>query len=105
MRRMLVFFNLKSGTDVAAYEAWAKDVDIPTVRNLPSVSGFTVHKCSEALGDAQMPHDYVEIIDVNDVDGFFQDISTEEMKAVAAQFSEFTDDPVFVWTDPVETAN
>lgn len=102
MRRMLVFFTLKDGADVTAYEKWARDVDVPTVRNLPSVSSFSVHKCAEALGDAAMPHDYVEIIDINDVDQFFADIGTEAMKAVAAQFAEFTDNPVFVWADPVE---
>lgn len=102
MRRMLVFFSLKNDADVGAYEEWARTVDIPTVRSLPSVAGFTVHKCAEVLGDAKMPHDYVEIIDVSDVDRFFEDISTDAMKAVAAQFAEYTDDPVFVWTDPVE---
>lgn len=102
MRRLFVFFKLKSGTDVAAYETWARDVDIPTVRALPSVAGFTVHKCVEALADARPPHDYVEIIDVADVDQFYQDIGTDQMKAVSEQFGGFTDNPVFVWTDPVE---
>lgn len=102
MRRMLVFFTLKDGVDVAAYERWARDVDIPTVRNLPSVAGFSVQKSAEALGGAKPPHDYVEIIDVKDVDGFFEDIATDTMKAVASRFAEFADSPVFVWTDPVE---
>ncbi len=103
MRRLLVFFKLQDGADVAAYEAWAREVDIPTVRALDSVDGFTVHKCVEALGEAAIPHDYMEIIDVNDVDRFYEEIGTEAMQAVAGQFQQYADNPVFVWTDPVDT--
>ena len=42
MATVLVLFNLKAGTDVAAYEKWAREKDLPTVRGLGSVNGFDV---------------------------------------------------------------
>ncbi len=100
MPRIVVLFNLKPDADASAYEDWARNADIPTVNGLPSVSGFTVHRSTGLLGsDAPSPYQYVEILDVTSMDRLFQDISTEAMQAIAAQFRDFADNPQFIVTE------
>lgn len=103
MARIVVLFNLRSDADMDAYEAWARSTDLPTVRALPSVSGFTVHPTRALLGSAAPPpYQYVEIIDVADMDRFGQDIAGQTMQRVAAEFQEFADKPVFMLTGSLD---
>jgi len=97
MAKLIVLFNLKPSADAAEYEAWAKSTDLPIVRDLPSVSRFDVHKVEGLFGnDAPAPYQYVEVIDVNDLELFGQDVATDKMRNVAGQFREFADNPVFM---------
>jgi REDY-like protein HapK len=98
--RIIVLFNLKPGVDVAAYEAWAKTADIPGVNALGSVDAFTVHRATGLFGsDAASPYQYIEVIDINGMDGFIGDISTEAFQAAAAPFQGFADNPQFILTE------
>ncbi|MFM7294769.1 MAG: hypothetical protein ACKO1K_08165 [Burkholderiales bacterium] len=100
MATILVLFNLKPGTDVAAYEAWAKSSDIPLVRTLGSVSGFEVLRTKMLLGsDAKPPYQYAEVITVPDLDAFFKDVGTDAVQAGAKQFQGFADSPMFIACD------
>jgi hypothetical protein len=97
--RIICLFNLKSDADVAAYEKWAREADIPTVNALPSVNGFTVHRATGLFGsDAPSPYQYVEVIDIKGMDDFVGDISTEAFQAAAAPFQAFADNPQFILT-------
>ena len=42
MTTIIVLFNLKSGVSRSAYEAWAKETDLKTVRALNSIDRFDV---------------------------------------------------------------
>lgn len=98
--RIIVLFNLKEGADVAAYERWAKNVDLPGVNALRSVDKFTVHRATALFGsDAPSPYQYVEVIDIKAMDGFVGDISTEAFQAAAAPFRDFADNPQFILTE------
>jgi len=98
--KIVVLFNLQGDADVAAYEAWARNTDIPTVRGLNSTSGFDVLRCTGMLGsDDQPPYQYVEIIDVDDMDIFGEEVSTEAMQKVAGEFQAFADNPAFILTE------
>ncbi len=99
--RIIVLFNLKPGVSVADYEDWAKTRDIPGVNALDSVDGFTIHKATGVFGDdsAKLPYDYFEIIDINEMDGFVVDISTDEFQAAAAPFQDYADNPQFILTE------
>lgn len=102
MSRLVVMFNLKSDADRQTYENWAAATDLPVVRKLPSVDGFTLHRVSGLFGtDDPAPYQYVEIIDINDLDNFGADVSTATMQKVAAEFRSFADAPVFMLTDEV----
>ncbi len=100
MPRIVVLFNLKPGIDPGAYERWARTVDAPTVSGLPSVSGFTVHRATGILGsDQRSPYGYVEVLDVRSMEGLIEDIGTEAMQAIAADFQGFADNPLFIVTE------
>ncbi len=100
MTRVIVMFNLKPGIQPEQYEAWARSVDIPTVRQLAGVAGFTVHRSTGLLvGDGEAPYDYTEILDIEDMEAFLQTLGTEEMQTVAGEFQSMALDPVFVQTE------
>ena len=96
MAHVIVLFNLRNSTDVAAYESWARTTDLPTVNSLPSVNKFTVLKVRGTFSGEPSPYQYVEIIDVADMDQLTKDVSTDVMKEIANQFQEFADNPTFI---------
>lgn len=98
--RIIVLFNLKNGVDRGAYEEWARTRDIPGVRSLPSVEDFQVHRANGVFGsDARPPYEYFEVIDINGVDAFVDDVSSEKVQKVAAEFQQFANNPIFVTTE------
>jgi hypothetical protein len=99
--RIIVLFNLKPDVTPADYEEWARTRDIPGVRSLPSIDDFTVLRTTGLLGsEAKAPYEYVEIIEVADMDGFWTDIATEASQAVATEFRQWLgSEPVFMLTE------
>lgn len=103
MSKLVVLFNLRSDADRAAYENWAQTTDLPIVRQLPSVDSFNVQVVAGLFGsDAPAPYEYVEIIDINSLEQFGADVSTEKMGRVAGEFQGFADNPVFMLTNNLE---
>jgi len=99
--KIVVLFNLRDGVDVSAYEEWARTTDIPTVRGLGSTSGFDVLRCTGLLGTVDAPpYAYVELIDVDDMDLFGEEVATETMQKVAGEFQAFAD-PIFILTEAI----
>lgn len=89
---LLATFTLKPGISVETYESWAKTTDMPTVRGLPSIDGFRVFRITGAFGsEASPPFGYAELIEVNDMDRFLEDIATPAMEAIAAEFGGMVD--------------
>ena len=104
MTTLIVLFNLKDGVDAAAYEQWAQSTDLPTVRNLDSCDRFDVYRGTGMLGsDAAPAYEYVEMIEVNDMARFGEEVSTETMKKVAGEFKGFADKPMFIVTQRLGT--
>jgi hypothetical protein len=98
--RIIVLFNLKPGVDIAAYEKWAKEVDFPGVNALGSVDRFTVHRATGLFGsDEPTPYQYIEVIDINGMDGFVTDIMADAFQSAAAPFRGFADNPQFILTE------
>ncbi|MEO7385338.1 MAG: REDY-like protein HapK [Gammaproteobacteria bacterium] len=105
METLIVLFKLKPGTDVAAYEAWARSTDLPIVRQLPSVHSFEVFRTKGLFGSGiPAPYDYVEMIGIHDLTGFGTDVKSEVMSRVAGEFRQFADNPVFMVSNTISTA-
>ncbi|WAC71985.1 hypothetical protein OU995_20750 [Roseateles sp. SL47] len=99
--RLIVLFNLKPGRSLKDYEHWALTTDLPTVKALRSIADFSVYRFSGMLGsDATPPYQYIEIIDIKDMESFGKDVQSETMTRVAAEFQTWAD-PVFLVTEPV----
>lgn len=97
MSTIVVLFNLKEGADISAYEAWAVNTDLKTVRNLNSIDRFEVFKTTGVLGkDTAAPYEYIEILEVNDMDTFGKEVGTDTMRKVAGEFQAFADNPIFI---------
>ena len=101
MPHIVVLFNLASDADVSAYEQWARTTDLPTVNGLASVDEFSVLRTESMFGGGKPPYQYGEIIRVNDMDRFGEEVATETMKKVASQFREFADNPRFIVCSPI----
>lgn len=100
MMRIICLFKLKPGVDIATYEEWARTRDIPAVRALGSIRGFTIHKATGLFGsEAPAPYDYIEVIDVETLDGFVADVSTPAFQEAAAPFRDYADNPHFILTE------
>lgn len=103
MTTLIVLFNLKPDADVQAYETWAKTTDLPIVRKLPSIVSFNVYRSSGVLGsDADAPYQYVEVLEVTDMEQFGADVGTDVMAKVAGEFRSFADSPTFMLTGSIE---
>ena len=99
MTTIVVLFNLKPGVDRAAYERWARETDLPIVNELRSVDSFEVLRTAGLLSGGAAPYDYVEIIRVNDMPAFGQDVASATVQRVAAEYREFADAPLFIQTE------
>jgi len=101
MTTLIVLFNLKDATQRAAYEKWAREVDLPSAGALPSVDKFEVLKASGLLTGGPSPYEYVEILRINDMAQLGTDVGTPTMQQVSAQFQAFADNPLFILTQPL----
>ena len=102
MPSLVVLFNLRDGIDADTYEAWARETDVPGVSALGSVDRFDVLRARGLLmSDDAPPYQYVEVIEVNDLDAFGQDMQSETVKKTAAEFQQFADAPVFILMDAI----
>jgi len=100
MPSIVVLFNLKDEAAQASYEQWAQSTDVPTVKGLGSIDDFRVYRMNEVMGTGEKPpYQYCEIVEVNDMAKFGEEISTETMQKVAAEFQEFADNPMFIVSD------
>lgn len=100
MTCIIVLVKLKPGKNAADYEKWAKETDLPTVNALPSVGRFDLLRTTGLLTGGKAPCDYVEIIDITDMEQFGKDTGTDAMGAIAAEFQEWAD-PTFILTEKV----
>ena len=103
MTNLVVLFNLKEGVDPAEYEAWAQSTDLPIVRGLASIEGFSIYRTTGLLGsDENPPYQYVEFIDIGDMARFGEEVAAETMQRVAAEFQERADNPLFISAESIE---
>ena len=103
MKTLIVLFNLKEGVSAADYETFAKDLDIPTVKSLQSVSEFQVFKSLGIFGsDATPPYQYVEMIHFDSIENLVSDMGKEpKMSEIPAKFQEMADNPIFIVSEAI----
>ena len=103
MTQLIVLFNLKDGVEPSAYEAWAKSTDLPIVRGLASIKNFSIYRASGQLGSEETPpYQYIEVISIGDMARFGDEVGSETMQKVAAEFQEHADEPLFLIAESIE---
>lgn len=95
MTRMVVLFNLREGVNVEDYERWAREQDAVAVRGLPSIDDFRIIRIAGAMS-GESPYQYVELVQINDMDQFAQDVAGEEMTRIAGEFQRWAENPTFI---------
>ncbi len=94
---VIVLFNLKEGVDPAEYQSWARSRDLVEVNRLPSVDRFRVLRSVGLLGGPDdPPYQYVEVIEVNSMEKFGEDLQSAVVGELAAEFGRFAANPVFM---------
>lgn len=94
--RLIALITLKAGADRAAFEAMARTRAAPGLGALVSVTDLDMLRTTGVLEtDAALPCDYVEIIDVTDVDEFLKDSG----EAVGGALGEFVEEMVTIRTE------
>ena len=98
MAALIVLFNLKPGVTEADYEAFARDLDVPTVKGLRSVSEFRVFRLDGVMGtENAAPYRYVEVIDFESMEALGADMAaTAAMAQIQSRFAELADSAVFM---------
>jgi hypothetical protein len=71
-----VFFlsRLHEGADPAEYERWVRDVDLPVARAIPAVRSYDVVRLDGALRDGEVPYDYIEVLEVSDLETYKREL-------------------------------
>ncbi|MGB1876686.1 MAG: hypothetical protein ACPHGY_07150 [Rhodospirillaceae bacterium] len=99
---LVVMFNLKDGVSEAEYEAWAKAADLPTVRGHKGVDGFDLFRANNLFRtEDAAPFRYIEVIHINDLEQFNQDVATDVQKPISEKFREIADSPVAMLCDEI----
>jgi len=74
-RTRVIFFNrLVEGVAGADYEHWVVDKDYPTARSIPSIISYEVVRVEGPLRDQGLDYDYIEIVEVTDIDAYRSDL-------------------------------
>lgn len=99
---LIVLFNLKTGVSPEDYERFANEMDIPTVKRLHSVDNFRVFRSTGLFGaEGPAPYQYVEMIEVNSLEGLIADVGNPEVGKVVAAFRDYAENPVFIMSDEI----
>ncbi len=102
MPKVFAFYSLKPGVSKEDFEEWSRDVDQKTMIQQPGVRRFEVYRVNGAIaGDASF--DFVEDIDVDDLDEWRSMTEREEVQPLIAPFEEMVqaDQMVMVFADKV----
>jgi hypothetical protein len=87
---VIVLTKLKDGVNAEAYEQWVRTGDYPIARAQGAISSYEVYKASERLlaDTADLPYDYIEVIDVTDVAEYLAAAGTPEMQQMLGEWGE-----------------
>jgi hypothetical protein len=101
----VVFFlnKLRDGVSRESYEQWVRAVDYPTARALKTITSYVVAKTPTTLEGAPSPHDYIERVEVTEIDAYRQELANAEgMDEFFEQWSAHVGESVAVFGEEIE---
>ena len=85
----VVFFlnRLRPGVRGEDYERWVREVDYPTARALSTIRSYVVARAEATLEGQPSPYDYVERVEITDVDDYRRELADPSMGDFSRQWS------------------
>ena len=104
MSAIIITYRLKNEVKPADFEAWVKEHDHPTMRELARVHRFETYRVTGLLmGEGQPSCSYVEIFEVPDLAGFTgTDLASSAVQNILSQFTGFVSMPEFLVAEAVD---
>lgn len=85
--------RLKSGVAATDYETWVRDFDYDKARELPSIRSYGVYRMQDSFLDQEsLPFDYLEVIEVTDLEAYRRELSEHAAaQAIAQEWGNFVE--------------
>lgn len=99
----VVFFlnKLRSGVKGEDYERWVRDVDYPTARSLDTIKSYVVAKMDATLDGNPSPYDYVERVEITNIDDYRKELADPKMGDFAEQWSALIGESIAVFGEEI----
>ena len=103
MARRVFFLNrLHEHTDPAEYEAWIRRIDYPVARAQEAIRSYTVTRIEGTLDGGESPYDYLEVIEITDLDAYRALGRKPEFEQLLREWSAFVAEAVIVHGEEIE---
>jgi REDY-like protein HapK len=106
MAQRVFFLNrLKDGVDPADYEGFVRDVDYPFARSLPTIRSYVVTRLDGLFSGGEAPYDYLEVVEITELDEYRRSLDPAGDPAVAAfveEWSTFVGESLVVYGEVLE---
>jgi hypothetical protein len=85
----VVFFlnKLRTGVRYEDYERWVREVDYPTARALTTIRSYVVTRTEATLEGDPSPYDYVERVEIVNIDDYRRQLADPSMADFSRQWS------------------
>lgn len=99
----VVFFlnKLRAGVPGEDYERWVREVDYPTARSLDTITSYVVARMTATLDGTSPPYDYIERVEITDIDDYRQELSDPKLGDFAQQWSGFVGESLAVFGEEI----
>lgn len=97
-----VFFvnKLKKRVRPEEYEKWVRERDYPESKKISTIKSYQVYKVKESLL-GERPFDYIEVIDVTDVEKYKNDLNSPTVKALLEEWKKYVGESAGVYTEVI----
>ena len=102
MKTVFFLTKLKRGVKPAQYEKWIREYDYPVSRRLKTILDYKVHRIIGSLSKQKSPYDYLEVIQVSEIEKYKKTLGTAEMKELLQQWRKFIASYVAVHGEALE---
>jgi hypothetical protein len=104
MAQRVFFLNrLRDGVDADEYEAWIRRVDYPVARAQGAITSYTVTRIEGTLGgEGESPYDYLEVIEITDLDGYRALGALPEFEQLLQEWSQFVAEAVMIHGEVID---
>jgi TPP-dependent pyruvate/acetoin dehydrogenase alpha subunit len=104
MANVFWFSCLQPGVKAEDYERWVREVDYVLAKKIPSIVRYRVYRINGAcLGDDPAPYDYVEMVEITDIDVYRHEIRNHPAaEKIIAEIRQYVESKGNAWGTVVE---